>query len=105
MQAVALTLFRVIQFPFQGNIVTIDQLDFITPSAITNDANIVPLLKTPQYKYIGVGIIKDSSLMGVFPSFEPPLASQTASINMISISCIDKGKAIVDESSSFSPFE
>ena len=43
--------------------------------------------------------------MGVFPSFDPPLASQTASINTISRSCTDKGKEIVDESSSFSPFE
>ena len=43
--------------------------------------------------------------MGVFPSSDPPLASQTTSIDMISSSCIDKGKKIADESSSFSPFE
>ena len=43
--------------------------------------------------------------MGFFPSSDAPLASQTASINMISSSCIDKGKEIADESSSFSPFE
>ena len=67
MQVVALTIFWIVQFPFQGKIVTVDQLDFITPSAITNDANNVLLLNTPQYKDIGVGLIKDSSLMGVFP--------------------------------------
>ena len=43
--------------------------------------------------------------MGVFPSSDPPLASQTASINMISSSRANEGKEIADESSSFSPFE
>ena len=105
MQDVASTIFRIVQFPFQGQIVTVDQLDFITPSTITNDANNVPLLNTPHYQDIGVGLIKYSSLMGVFPSSNPPLSLQTASINIISSSRIDKGKAIVDESSSFSPFE
>ena len=105
MQAIASTIFWVVQFPFQGIIVTIDQLYFITPSAITNDANNVPLLNTPQYKDIGVGLIKYSSLMEVFPPSDPPLASWTASINMISSSHIDKGKVIADESSSISPFK
>ena len=43
--------------------------------------------------------------MGIFPSSDPPLASRSASINMISSSHTDKGKEIVDESSSFSPFK
>ena len=47
MQAVASIVFWVIKFPFEGRIVTIDQLYFITASAITNDANIIPLLNTP----------------------------------------------------------
>ena len=75
------------------------------PSSITNDANTVPLLNTPQYKEIGVGLIKYSSLMGVFHSSDPPPASQTASINMIYTSHTDKGKAIVNESTSFSNFK
>ena len=58
MQVVASVVFRIVKFPFQGKIFTVDQLDFITPSAITNDANNVPLLNTPQYKGIGVGLIK-----------------------------------------------
>ena len=92
MKDVASTVFRIIQFPFQGKIVTVDQLDFITSSAITNDANSIMLLNNSQYKDIGVGLIKYSSLMGVFPSSDPPPASQTASINMISTSHADKGK-------------
>ena len=43
--------------------------------------------------------------MGVFPSSDPPLNLQIASINMISISHTDKGKEITDDSTSFSPFE
>ena len=104
MQVVAWTIFRIVQFPFQEMIVTVDQLDFITPSAITNDANSIPLLNTPQYKDIVVGLIKESSLMGVFPLSTPPLAPQTPSINMISTSSMDKGKSIV-ESTPFTPFE
>ena len=105
MQVVASTIFWIIHFPFQGKIVTVDQLDFITPSAITNDAKSVLILNAPQYKDIGVGLIKYSSLMGFFPSSDPPPTSQTASINMISTSHTDKGKEIADESTSFSPFE
>ena len=105
MQAIVSTIFRIVQFPFQGRIVTIDQLDLITPVAITNDANNVLLLNTPQYHDIGVGLIKESSLMGLFPLSNPPLASQTASINMISNTYIDNEKSIIDESKSLTHFE
>ena len=43
--------------------------------------------------------------MGVFPLSNPPPASQTTSINMISTSHMDKGKSIADESTSLTPFE
>ena len=105
MQVIASTIFQIVQFPFQGKIVTVDQLDFIMPSAITNYANRKPIMNTPPYKDIGVGLIKDSSLMGVFPSSDLPPTSQTVSINVISTSHVDKGKAIADESRSFFPFE
>ena len=72
MQVIASTIFWIIQFPFQGRIVTIEQLDFITPNSISIDANSVPLLTTPQYQNIGVGILKDSPLMGFFPFSNPP---------------------------------
>ena len=104
MQAVASTIFQIVQFPFQGMIITINQLDFIKANGIMNDANKVLLMNTPQYQNIGVVLPKESSLMGVFPLSNPPLASHTTSINMISTSIIDKGKSIV-ESTSLSPFE
>ena len=50
-----------------------------------------------------MGLIKYSSLMGVFPLSNPPPTSHTASINMISN--LDKGKLIVGESTYFTPFE
>ena len=43
--------------------------------------------------------------MGVFPLSNPPPGSQTASINMISSTFIDKGKSIIDESTSLTSFE
>ena len=71
---------------------------------MSNDANNIPLLTTPHYQNIGVGLLKYSSLMGFFPLSNPPPPSQTASINMISNSFIDKGKSIV-EFASLTPFE
>ena len=59
MQDVASSIFWIVQFPFQGNVVTIDQLDFISPNAISNTVNNVPLLTTPQYQNIEVGLTKD----------------------------------------------
>ena len=75
MQVVASSIFWIVQFPFQGRIVTIYQLDFISPNSISNDVNSVPLLTTPQNQNIGVGLIKYSSLMGVFLLLNPPLVS------------------------------
>ena len=44
MIAVALTVFRTVQFPHLGRIVTIDQLDFYTPDVTTSMANNIPIL-------------------------------------------------------------
>jgi len=47
---------------------------------------------TPQYQNIGVGLIKYSSLMGIFLLSNLPPISQSTSMNMISTSTIDKRK-------------
>ena len=60
MKTITSTIFWIVQFPLQGRIVTIDQLDFITPNSISNNANIILVLTTPQYQNIGLGLIKDS---------------------------------------------
>jgi hypothetical protein len=84
MRAVVSTLFRVVRFPHQGKVVTIDQLAFFNSDTCTG--NIPFIAKTPPgYENVGVGLLKDSSLMGTFPIPPPDVPhSSVASINMIS---------------------
>jgi hypothetical protein len=66
--------------------VTIDQLDYCTPDINNYSMNNIPFLGHSDLKYesVGVGILKDSSLMGFFPL--PPLdhPHQVSTLNMIS---------------------
>ena len=73
MTVVASIIFRTVQFPNLGRIVTINLLDFYTPDVNTSTANNIPMLgkSPPPYQSIEVGMLKDSSLMGVFPSSPP----------------------------------
>jgi hypothetical protein len=86
MRVVVSTLFHVVRFPHQGKIITVDQLSFFNSDMCTG--NILFMAKIPPgYENVGVGLLKDSSLMGTFPI--PPLdvpRSSIASINMISTS-------------------
>jgi hypothetical protein len=86
MRAVVSTLFRVVRFPHQGKVVTVDQLAFFNSDTRTGD---IPFIaKTPSgYENIDVVLLKDSSLMGTFPIPPPDVpCSSVASINMISSS-------------------
>jgi hypothetical protein len=86
MRAVVSTLFRVVQFPHQGKVITIDQLSFF--NADTHIGNVPFITKTPPgYENVGVSLLKDSSLMGTFPIPPPPDLPRPfiVSINMISI--------------------
>jgi hypothetical protein len=86
MCAVVSTLFYVMCFPHQGKVVTIDQLAFFHSDARTG--NVPFISKTPPgYENIGVGLLKDSSLMGTF-SIPPPDVPHpfVTPINMISTS-------------------
>ena len=84
MKAVPFVVFHTISFPHQGNIVTVDQLDLCTSYLRSNIELTIPLIKhySTKPKIIGVGLFKDSSLVGIFPSspFDPPLI---VPINMI----------------------
>jgi hypothetical protein len=84
MRAVVSTLFRVVCFPHQGKVVTVDKLAFFNSN--TRTGNVPFIAKTPPgYENVSVGLLKDSSLMGTFPI--PPSNvphSSVASINMIS---------------------
>jgi hypothetical protein len=84
MRAVVLTLFCVVRFPHHGKVVTVDQLAFFNSDIHTG--NVPFIAKTPPgYENVGVGLLKDSSLMGTFPIPLPDVpCSSVASINMIS---------------------
>jgi hypothetical protein len=84
MRAIVSTLFRVVRFPHQGKVVTVDQLALF--NADTHTGNVSFIAKTPLgYENVGVGLLKDSSLMGTFPIPPPPNIPRpsVASINMI----------------------
>jgi hypothetical protein len=84
MRAVVSTLFHVVCFPHQGKVVIVDQLALFNSDA--RIGNIPFITKTPLgYKNIGVGLLKDSSLMGTFPIPPPDVPClSVSSINMIS---------------------
>ena len=105
MTAITSTIFRTIQFSYLGRIVTIDQLDFCTPDVTNPTNNNIPMLgqSPPPYQSIAVGMLKHSSLIGIFLS-NPPNTEMTR-VNMISSFDYDpKGKQII-ESTSLSPHE
>jgi hypothetical protein len=84
MCAVVSTLFHVLRFPHQGKVVTVDQLAFFNSDSHTS--NVPFISKTPPgYENVGVGLLKDSTLMGTFPIPPPDIPPPfVASINMIS---------------------
>jgi hypothetical protein len=83
MRAVVSTLFRVIHFPHQGNVLTVDQLAFFNSDSRTS--NIPFIVKTPPgYENVGAGILRDSSLMSTFPIPPTIFLLLFTSINTIS---------------------
>ena len=70
MQAVVATVFRVLLFPHEGRIVTIDQLSFSRPDPALG-ASTVPLVDNPQAGVINIGVGLCPSLMGTF-DYPPP---------------------------------
>jgi hypothetical protein len=86
MTVITSSVFQCIQFPHQGKIVTIDQLDCCTPDACTQTSNNIPFLGDSKitYEIVGACILKDSSLMGTFFTPLPPTTQHIAMVNMIS---------------------
>jgi hypothetical protein len=70
MQAMVATIFRVLLFPHEGRIVTIDQLSFSRPDPSLG-ACTVPMIDNPQAGVINVGVGLCPSLMGTF-DYPPP---------------------------------
>ena len=84
MTIVVSSVFRLIKFPHNGKIITIDQLSYFSfdPSSAESIQHVG---KTAiPYKDVGVGLVKDLGLLGNF-SFPPPnVLSPFATIHMIS---------------------
>jgi hypothetical protein len=87
MNVIASSVFQCVQFPHQGKIVTVDQLDFCTTDAHVPSTNNIPFLGDHKitYERIGVGLLKYSSLMGTFPTPLPPTTHNISTVDMISI--------------------
>ena len=66
MMAVVSTVFRIILFPLDGKVVTVDQLSFCTPDYSPLPSGFVPLIRggIDSYVSLGTGLLKASSLMG-----------------------------------------
>jgi hypothetical protein len=69
MQDVVAIVFRVLLFPHEGRIVTIDRLSFSRPD-LALGAPTVPMIDNPQPGVVNVGVGLCSSLMGTF--YYPP---------------------------------
>jgi hypothetical protein len=76
MKAVASSVFRTMMFPYNGKIITIDQVSHYEPNPSANIDNILPLIHTSHDAYplveMGPGIFKDPSLLGTYHG-EPSL--------------------------------
>ena len=66
MQAVASSLFRVVCFPFNGKIVTIDQTSFKNPSVTASSGASILIVEHSQPATGSVGVGMYPSLMGSF---------------------------------------
>jgi len=84
MTAVVSLVFWLIKFPHNGKIITIDRLTYFSSDPASSESIQHVSKTTIPYKDVGVGLVKDSGLLGTFPF--PPLnvSSSTATIHMIS---------------------
>ena len=73
MQAIASSLFRVVCFPFNGNIVTIDQTSFHHLSVSGSSRASISIIDYSQLATGSVGVGMYPSLMGTFSYPEPVL--------------------------------
>ena len=73
MQVVASSLFRVVCFPLDGKIITIDKKYFQNPSVNASSRASIPIINHSQPKTKNVGVGMYHSLMGTFSCPAPIL--------------------------------
>ena len=74
MKAAASSVFCIMMFPFNGKVVTLDQLSYYNPNASTNPKNVFPTVNetnNTSYVEINPGVYKDSDLLWAY--LGPPL--------------------------------
>jgi len=87
MAAVVSTYFRKIAFPFQGGITIVDQQTFLPNSSQVTRS--IPMIHGNPHSLqnIGVGLLKDPTLMGTFSLLPPNNLVEVATVgtcNMVS---------------------
>jgi hypothetical protein len=87
MKAVASSVFRMIMFPHNRKIITIDQVSHYKPNPSANIDNILPLIHMSRDTYplieMGPGIFKDPSLLGTYHG-APPLLHPSNQVCIVS---------------------
>ena len=81
MSAIVSTVFRVICFPHEGNIVTIDQLDYFKHDLNSSYDSSILMIANSKGNQLNLGVGMYPSLMG---SFNLPPPSQSSSVFAIS---------------------
>ena len=76
MKVIVSSVFRIILFPFDGKIVTVDQLSFYTLDYSSLPSSSIPLVGgvPDSYVSISIGLLNASSLMDCFPLQQPKVS-------------------------------
>jgi hypothetical protein len=97
MKAVASSVFRMMMFPHNGKIVTINQLTHYEPNHSANIDNILPLVRVSLNDFlvanIGPGLFQDPSMLGTYQG-APPFLNPSFSAQVCVVS--SKGTDIGD---------
>ena len=74
MRVIASTVFHLMMFPNDGNIMTVDQLTYHDPQGIMTPANVIPMvdttidsIATSPLLNVGPGLFVDTPMMNSFP--------------------------------------
>jgi len=82
MSIVASVIFCKMCFPHEGNIFAINQLNYYEPTSVTSPESIISSMSDKQSSnfstIVSLGVYKDSSLLGAFPSPPPPIFEPTS---------------------------
>ena len=80
MTAIVSTYFRMISFPHKGTITVINQLSFFASASQVTGSVLFVHIPQLEIQNIGVGLLKDSTLMGTFALLPPATSAKIASI-------------------------